>query len=77
MISMANVAQANGTDTKELKCEDIIGSFVAPVALIFSSGVGDCSELGDVSFASVSSIAGPGSAANCIALTSPVEEPAR
>ena len=73
LISMADVAQANGTDTKELKCEEIIGSFFPPGALIFSSGVGDCSELGEVSFASVSSVAGAGSAANCVALTSPTD----
>ena len=72
LISMADVVQAD-TDTKELKCEEIIGSFFPPGATVFSSGVGDCSELGEVSFASVSSVSGPGSAANCIALTSPVD----
>ena len=74
LISMADVAQAD-TGTKELKCKEIISSFFPPgPTTIFSSGVGDCSELGEVSSAGVFGVpVAMGSAANCVALTTPVD----
>ena len=73
IFAIVDDAQANGTE--EFECEEVVGSFFPPPAtppFVFSSASGECSELGEVSIASITTLVGPAFAPNCINLTTPI-----